>query len=85
MLFSDEECFFDESDTETHSSGHPPTPTVIMNPEVWMDYYSQDLLNLWYSLKEHSDSQGFAILDKCTFNDFAHFCFQFSSGYPPPS
>lgn len=67
------------------SDEDPPTaPAVVTDPEVWMDYYSEDLLNGWYSLKEFFESQGKSVLDTCVFHQFAQFCFEHSSGYPPP-
>lgn len=71
-----------ESDNEANEQHREVC--VIEDPEVWMDYFSEELLDLWYSLKEQCTSRGFAILDTCLFPDFAQFCFQFSSGYPPP-
>lgn len=73
--------FSGDSDTECATTSRD----VIEDPEVWMDYYSEDLLDLWYSLKERCESRGFAILDTCQFSNFAQFCFQNSSGYPPPA
>lgn len=86
-MFSDEECFF-SGDDEGNSSGneHAPVssaPRTILDPEVWQDYWNEELLDLWDSLKEQCASQGMAVLDKCTFSDFADFCFRCSSGYPP--
>lgn len=72
----------DESDNDA-SSPVRPEASIIDNPEVWMDYWSEELLDLWYSLKDQCTGRGFAILDTCTFPDFAQFCFQFSSGHPP--
>lgn len=56
---------------------------VVEDPEVWMDYYSEELVTLWHSLKEQCESMGLAVLDACAFPDFAQFCFKFSSGHPP--
>lgn len=58
-------------------------PQPVQDPEVWMDHYSEELLDLWYGLKEAAESRGLAVLDACAFPDFAQFCYQHSSGYPP--
>lgn len=80
MAWSDNEHATDGSlDSDDEAGG----PRVIQDPEEWMDYYSEELLDLWYDLKERCESRGFAILDTCTFPNFAQFCFQFSSGRPP--
>lgn len=73
-----------DSDANNDSGPATASAAIIGDPEVWMDYYSEELLDLWYSVKDRCTSRGFAILDACQFPDFAQFCFQFSSGYPPP-
>lgn len=83
----DEFVFSDLEDPHTSSdddSSAPPQAVIINDPEVWMDYYSDELLDLYHSLQDQCTSRGFAVLDACTFPDFAQFCFRFSSGYPPP-
>lgn len=79
-----DEDAFSESDNDASPTHGAHAACIIDDPEVWMDYYADDLLDLWYGLKERCASRGFAILDACEFPDFAQFCFQFSSGYPPP-
>ena len=81
-MWSDDDGYAGSADT--YGEGDGAGPERVQDPEVWMDYYSEDLLDLWYWLKERCESRGFAILDTCKFPDFAQFCFQFSSGYPPP-
>lgn len=78
-MWSDDDIATGSSDAAADAEG----PTTISDPEVWMDYYSEELLDLWYGLKERCESRGFAILDTCKFPDFAQFCFERSSGYPP--
>lgn len=55
----------------------------IVDPEVWMDYWSDELVTLWDGLKEHAESMGAAVLDTCEFPAFAQFCWYHSSRYPP--
>ncbi len=55
----------------------------ILDPEVWMDYWSDELLTLWHGLKEHSEAMGAAVLDTCEFASFVQFCWYHSSRYPP--
>lgn len=66
------------------SDEDPPAPAKVVDPEVWMDYYSEDLLDGWYLLKEFYERRGVSVLDTCVFHRFAQFCFDHSSGYPPP-
>lgn len=74
MAWTDDEWRSDDED-----AGH----TAVADPEVWMDHYSEELLDLWYGLKEACEARGLAVLDTCAFPDFAQFCFAHSSGYPP--
>ena len=82
-MWSDDGHATDASHDSDNDAGHPRAAATIDDPEVWMDYYSEDLLDVWYSLKERCECTGLAILDACQFPDFAQFCFQFSSGRPP--
>lgn len=52
--------------------------------EVWQDYHSEFLVALWHRLLDHVASMGVYVLDGATFHDFAHFCFDHSSGRKPP-
>ena len=75
------------SDDETRSVGSdadgPTRKGVVLDPEVWMDYWSEELVILWHGLQEHSQSMGAAVLDECTFSAFANFCWHHSSRRPP--
>jgi hypothetical protein len=59
------------------------SPRVITDPEEWMDRWSRELVILWHGLLDHAQYLGAAVLDKGKFSDFAEFCFNKSSGYPP--
>ena len=78
-MWSDDDATSGSPDTAPEAEG----PQPVHDPEVWMDYYSEELLDLWYGLKERCESLGLAILDTCKFPNFAQFCFEHSSGYPP--
>ena len=55
----------------------------VLDPETWMDYWSEELVTLWHVLKEQCEANGYAILDAARFPDFAEFAFRHSSGRPP--
>jgi hypothetical protein len=57
---------------------------AVEDPEVWMDYYSEELVTLWHLLRDQTQAMGVSILDRCTIGDFTQFCFRHSSGHPPP-
>ncbi len=52
-----------------------------------MDVYSEELVTMWHLVQDWARQGGWPILDACDtrsgFNDFCHFCFARSSGYPP--
>lgn len=56
----------------------------VDDPEVWQDYHSEFLVAAWHRLKDHIASMGVYVLDTATFSDFTQFCFEHSSGRPPP-
>lgn len=58
-------------------------PQAVDDPEVWMDHWSEELVSLWHSLREHSQSMGAAVLDRCDFPAFAQFCWERSSRLSP--
>ena len=72
-----------DDDASPSSGGQQRRAGIIEDPEVWMDYWSDDLLDLWYSVKRQCDERGCAILNTAQFPDFAQFCFQFSTGHRP--
>lgn len=87
ILSDDDSTVFplsDNDDADSHADSCPSvTNNVIVGAEEWTDYWSDELLDLWYALKDQCNSRGLAILENCTFHDFTHFCHQFSSGRPP--
>lgn len=86
-----EELFGAEDDTEPESEDESRAlerlaqerRQPIADPEVWMDYWSEELLTLWHLVQDQCASNGYAILDRCSITDFADFCFRKSSGTPP--
>jgi len=54
----------------------------MLPPDQWQGYYSDDLYNMWSKVKDylHMSGAGAYMLEDATFADFAHFCYQRSSG-----
>lgn len=50
----------------------------------WVTWYSDDLMNLWMSIKAYREDTGNVhnFLNSMQWTDFCEVCFQFSSGYP---
>lgn len=53
------------------------------DPEVWQDYFSEEMVTAYHILQEYIASQGLPLLDDCTFSNFVDFCYAFSSGRKP--
>ena len=73
------------SDNENGSGSEIDETTAVetvSDPEVWMDYYSEELMILWRVLKNQATALG-CILDTCSIGDFTEFCFRHSSGRKP--
>ncbi len=74
-----------EEDYNSHSDGEDGSGRghCIDSPEVWMDYWSEELVTAWHALHEHCQAMGAAVLDRCDFPAFARFCWEHSSRRPP--
>jgi len=59
----------------------PPEP---MEFEDWVEWYSNDLMNMWMSIRAYREDSGTSsyILKGASYTDFCQFCYQFSSGWP---
>ena len=69
---------YDYSDEE-----NPDVPIRRLNVDEWTTWYSQDLMNMWFSLVQYREDSGLkhAILKNGSYTDFCEFCYQFSHGY----
>jgi hypothetical protein len=76
-----EALFENQVDIDDYEDRGPPQP---MDFEDWCEWFSVDLLNMWMSLRTYGQeaSTSAYILTHAEFNDFCHFCYQFSRGYP---
>lgn len=79
-LYSDDDD--EEATFSTDDDIDLGTPDDI-DPEVWQDYWSEELVTLYHDMQEQVNKMGWAILDECSFHDFATFCYQKSSKRPP--
>ena len=70
--------------TETHISDSDEDDTLPRNRPLeyddWITWYSDDLMNLWMSMKTYREDTGneFNLLDKMQWTDFCEFCYKFS-------
>lgn len=79
------EWFFDEnqrvvdvSDDETSEYDQ-----YEQDYETWCDYYSDELVTLYHSLKDQAASMGLPMLEHMTMQTFCEFAFKMSSGRKP--
>ena len=71
-------------DDYTEEDHRAAAGAVGEDAETWQDYHSEFLVAAWHRLLDHVASMGVYVLDRAAFHDFAHFCFQHSSGRKPP-
>ena len=69
----------DYSDDENDDSIPPKRLTV----DDWTTWYSEDLLNMWFSLVQYREDSGqkYDIMKNATYTDFCEFCYHFSHGF----
>ena len=48
---------------------------LVLDPESWHDWYSEDLLNMWFSLRQYCEDNYMAhrLLNKATFHSFCEY------------
>lgn len=44
-----------------------------LDPESWQDWYSEDLLNMWMSIRQYKEDR--YICDRATFNSFCEWAY----------
>ena len=57
-------------------------PPYIMDLPEWIEWYSRDLMNMWFSLKEYRESSGISnfVMPFATYSSFCEFCYRSSDG-----
>tara|TARA_R110002072_G_scaffold13429_1_gene56437 strand:+ start:15785 stop:16045 length:261 start_codon:yes stop_codon:yes gene_type:complete len=75
--FVDENAYNDYSDDDEREE---PQPLDIQN---WMDWYSNDLLNMWMGLRTYREDTYLtnSLMGDATFHDFCEFVYKFSHGF----
>ncbi len=76
--FVDEHAYNEYSDEEEDTG---PEQLDIQN---WMDWYSNDLLNMWMGLRTYREDTYLttSLMGDATFHDFCEFVYSFSHGFP---
>ena len=77
-----------DSDSENEAFGAlgSRSDPRIQDPEVWEDFWSEELATAFHALLDVCTANGWSILDAqnpLTFNDFCGFCHRNSSRLPP--
>lgn len=62
----------------------PPPRNLPLEYEDWITWYSDDLMNMWLSLKNYREDSGnqHNLLDIMEWTDFCEFCYRFSCKLP---
>ena len=58
-------------------------PPKRLTVDEWTTWYSEDLLNMWFSLVQYREDSGqkHDIMKNATYTDFCEFCYHFSHGF----
>jgi hypothetical protein len=58
-------------------------PDRRLTIDDWTAWYSEDLLNMWFSLVQYREDSGrkHASMKGATYSDFCEFCYNFSHGF----
>jgi len=61
-----------------------PPRNKPMDFDEWQTWYSNDLLNMWMSIRAYKEDSGNEsyVLDQAEFNDFCEFCYNYSCRLP---
>ena len=70
-------------ENEYSDDDNPEPPPKRLSIDDWTTWYSEDLLNMWFSLVQYREDSGIKhdILKSGTYTDFCEFCYHFSHGY----
>ena len=78
------EWFRDESHLIEDDGADAPEYEHYENDyETWCDYYSDELVTLYHSLKDHAAAMGLPMLEHMDMQAFCEFAFKYSSGMKP--
>ena len=71
------------SDDDNEDQRMPPRNRPL-DYQDWITWYSNDLLNIWMSLRAYREDTGNAgyLLDRLDWCEFCEFCYRFSSKLP---
>jgi hypothetical protein len=55
---------------------------IYMNIEDWTEWYSRDLMKMWFSLKSYTDDAGISnfVLPFASYTSFCEYCYRNSDG-----
>lgn len=68
------------SDDESCGDG---SGNIVRDPELWFDYWSEELVETYHCLIDESNRRGFPIFDRLAFPVFVDFAYSTSSKTKP--
>jgi len=75
----------EDMDLDDESMEETPLPRNLpLDYQDWITWYSDDLMNMWLSLKNYREDSGnqHNLLDTMEWTDFCEFCYRFSCKLP---
>ena len=72
-----------ENDCDYSDDENQEPPARRLNVDEWTTWYSEDLLNMWFSLVQYREDSGrkHDIMKNASYTDFCEFCYHFSHGF----
>lgn len=78
--YNDDSVFVNDTDAFDETYDEQEDRELILSPADWHDWHSEDLLNMWMSLKQYlgDNHMSSTLMNNATFHNFAEFVRQFS-------
>ena len=78
--YHDDSVFSNDPDAFDETYDEQDDRELVLTPSDWHDWHSEDVLNMWMSLKQYLEDTHMnnSLLNKASFHDFAEFVREFS-------
>jgi hypothetical protein len=76
--------YVDEHAYNDYSDDDDEIETTPLDTQNWIDWYSNDLLNMWMGLRVYREDTYLTndLMKDASFHDFCDFVYKFSHGFP---
>jgi hypothetical protein len=78
--YRDDALCADETIDPQENDDDPDDREILLDPETWHDWHSEDLLNMWMGMQAYLADRGMTttLMNSARFNDFCEFVRFFS-------